>query len=97
MAGKLKLFAVAAVMIAATSSGAFARYPCVPGYAMHHGTCYPIGVHNYSNPVSGAATGEARGAAQGNAAAGPVGAVVGGALGTASGALTGTANALSGR
>jgi hypothetical protein len=45
-------------------SAAFARYPCAPGYALHRGICYPIGVHNYSNPVSGAVTGEAHGAAR---------------------------------
>jgi hypothetical protein len=79
------------------SSAAFARTPCIPGYALHHGVCAPMYVHDYRNPVSGAMTGEARGAAQGNAAAGPVGAMVGGAIGMATGTLTGTANALSGR
>ncbi|HLY45965.1 MAG TPA: hypothetical protein VKQ73_10335 [Stellaceae bacterium] len=97
MGTSIKIFAVAALLVAATSSGAFARYPCAPGYAVHRGICYPIGVHNYSNPVSGAVTGEAQGAAQGYGSAGPVGAVVGGALGTASGTLTGTANMLQGR
>lgn len=92
MTTKFKVFAAVAVLLAATSSGAFARYPCAPGYALHRGTCYPIGVHNYSNPVSGAVTGEAQGAAQGYGTAGPVGAVVG----VASGTLTGTANMLSG-
>jgi hypothetical protein len=92
---KLKVFAAAALLVA-TSSGAFARYPCPPGYALHADTCYPIGVNNYSNPVSGAVTGEAQGAAQGYSSGGPVGAVVGGALGTASGTLNGTANMLSG-
>jgi hypothetical protein len=65
MTTKLKVFAAAAVLLAATSSGAFARYPCAPGYALHHNICYPVGVNNYSNPVSGAATGEAHGAASG--------------------------------
>ena len=97
MTMKLKVFATAVALLAATSSGAFARYPCAPGYVLHRGICYPIGVHNYSNPVSGAVTGEAHGAAQGYATGGPVGAVVGGALGIASGTLTGTANMLSGR
>ena len=97
MGTRIKVFAVAAALVAATSSGAFARYPCAPGYTLHRGICYPIGVHNYSNPVSGAVTGEAQGAAQGYATGGPVGAVVGGALGTASGTLTGTANMLQGR
>jgi hypothetical protein len=97
MATKLKVLAAAATLIAATSSGAFAHYPCAPGYTFYRGVCHPIGVHDYSNPVSGAITGEAHGAAQGYASGGPVGAVVGGALGIASGTLTGTANMLSGR
>lgn len=97
MTRSIKVLTAAAAILAATASGAFARYPCAPGYAMHHHVCYPIGVHNYHNPVSGAVTGEANGAARGYAAGGPVGAVVGGALGTASGALTGTANMLTGR
>ena len=97
MTTKLKVFAAAAVVLAATSSGTFARYPCALGYALHHNICYPVGVNNYSNPVSGAATGEAHGAARGYATGGPVGAVVGGALGAASGTLNGTANMLSGR
>jgi hypothetical protein len=94
---KFNLFALAAIVAAAASGTAFARSPCAPGYALRGHVCHPIGVHNYSNPVSGAMTGEAHGAAQGYATAGPVGAVVGGALGAASGTLTGTANALSGR
>lgn len=97
MATKLRVLTVAAAVVAAMSSAAFARAPCIPGYALYRGVCVPIHVHDYSNPVSGAMTGEAHGAAQGYATAGPVGAMVGGALGTASGALTGTANALSGR
>src|SRR4051812_40362479 len=94
---KLKVFAAAAALLAATSSGAFARYPCAPGYALHHGICYPIGVHNYSNPVSGGGPGGAQGAAKGFPGGGPVGAGGGGALGAPGGALPGTANMLSGR
>ncbi|HTV90735.1 MAG TPA: hypothetical protein VME41_17105 [Stellaceae bacterium] len=97
MTAKIKIFAAAAALIAATSSGAFARYPCAPGFAPYDGVCRPIGVYGYSNPVSGAVSGEANGAARGNAVAGPVGAVVGGAVGIATGTLTGTANALTGR
>lgn len=97
MGTTIKVFAVAALLLAANASGAFARYPCAPGYAVHRGICYPIGVRSYSNPVSGAVSGEAYGAAQGYGSAGPVGAVVGGALGAASGTLTGTANMLQGR
>jgi len=97
MISKLKIFAAAAVLSAASSGAALANGPCVPGYTPYHGVCRPIGVHNYHNPVSGAMTGEAHGAAQGYGSAGPVGAVVGGALGAASGTLTGTANMLSGR
>jgi hypothetical protein len=97
MAMKLAVVAIAAVAATVMSTAAFARYPCVPGYALHHGVCYPIGVRGYSNPVSGAMVGEANGAARGYAAGGPVGAVVGGAVGVASGTLVGTANALSGR
>ena len=93
----LKVLAIAAALTVTASGAAFAKYPCAPGYALHRGICYPIGVHSYSNPVSGAVTGEAHGAAAGYAHAGPVGAVVGGALGTASGTLTGTANMLTGR
>jgi hypothetical protein len=93
----LKVFAIAAVLAAATSSTAFARYPCAPGYALRGHICHPIGVRGYSNPVSGAMSGEANGAAHGYNTAGPVGAVVGGALGLAGGTISGTANALSGR
>ena len=101
MTARLRVFAIAAAVIAATSSAAFARYPCAPGYVLHrNGYCYATGARNYyyySNPVSGAVSGEASGAARGYAAGGPVGAVVGGAIGTATGTLTGTANMLSGR
>jgi hypothetical protein len=97
MPTRLKVFAVAAVMVTGMSSTAMARYYCVPGYTLRHGVCQPVRHLGYSNPVSGAVSGEASGAARGNATGGPVGAVVGGALGTASGALTGTANMLTPR
>jgi hypothetical protein len=94
MPTKFKVFAVVAALATGVSSAAMARYPCVPGYTYRHGVCQPVRHLGYSNPVSGAVSGEAAGAARGNAAGGPVGAVVGGALGTAGGALTGTANML---
>ena len=82
MATRFKVFALVAALVAGTSSAAMAQYTVpAPGY---------------SNPVSGAATGEMNGAANGAAEAGPVGAIVGGAIGTATGALAGTANALAG-
>jgi hypothetical protein len=82
MATRFKVFALVAALAAGTSSAAMAQYAVpAPGY---------------SNPVSGAATGEMNGAANGAAEAGPVGAIVGGAIGTATGALAGTANALAG-
>lgn len=87
---------VAAVVAAGASSPAMAKYPCAPGYRYHNRVCQPIRHLGYSNPVSGAVSGEAAGAERGAATGGPVGAVVGGALGTASGALTGTGNMLSG-
>ena len=96
MTKALTALAIAAAL-AASSSAAFARYPCAPGYALRGHICHPIGVRGYSNPVSGAMSGEANEAAQGYSTAGPVGAVVGGALGLAGGPLSGTANALSGR
>jgi hypothetical protein len=85
----LKMFAVAAVLVAAGSSGALAQI-CPPGYGWYGGVCSPYYPPGYSNPVSGAFTGEAYGAATGYSAAGPVGAVVGGALGIAAGTLSGT-------
>jgi hypothetical protein len=97
MPTRFKIFAVAAVLAASTSSAAMARYYCAPGYHYRHGVCQPVRHLGYSNPVSGAVSGEAAGAARGNASGGPVGAAVGGALGTASGALTGTANMLTPR
>ena len=73
MATRFKVFAVVVALAAGTSSAAMAQYAVpAPGY---------------SNPVSGAATGEMNGAANGAAEAGPVGAIVGGAIGTATGAL----------
>lgn len=97
MSSKLRILAVATIALASVSTVAVARSPCIPGYTLYRGVCYPTHVHNYRNPVSGAMTGEAQGAAQGYATAGPVGAMVGGALGTATGTLSGTANMLSGR
>jgi hypothetical protein len=96
MFARWKVVAAVAALAAVTSSTAFARYPCVPGYTYRHGVCQPIHRLGYRNPVTGAVSGEAAGAARGNAAAGPVGAVVGGALGTAGGAITGTGNMLTG-
>jgi len=86
---RLKMFAVAAVLVAAGSSGALAQI-CPPGYGWYGGVCSPYYPPGYSNPVSGAFTGEAYGASTGYSAAGPVGAVVGGALGIAAGTLSGT-------
>jgi hypothetical protein len=94
MATRLKILAIAAALAAGTSSAAMAQYPCAPGYALYGGICQPVPAPGYSNPVSGAASGEAAGAATGAAEGGPVGAIVGGAIGTATGALAGTANAL---
>lgn len=91
---RFKVAAVAAALAVGASSAAVAGYPCVPGYTYRHGVCQPLRPQGYSNPVSGAVSGEAAGAAKGNAAAGPVGAIVGGALGTAGGAVTGTAKML---
>jgi hypothetical protein len=91
---KLRMFAIAAALVASASSGAMAQYVCPPGYGYYGGVCSPVRPPGYSNPVSGAVTGEASGAAAGYSAAGPVGAVVGGALGTATGVVSGTANAL---
>src|SRR4051794_9528254 len=61
---KLSIFAVA-VLVTGASSGAMAQY-CPPGYAFYGGVCQPI-TPSYSNPVSGAMSGEAAGAAQGYA------------------------------
>ena len=91
---KLKMLAVATVLVASAWSGAMAQYVCPPGYGYYGGVCSPMRP-SYSNPVSGAVTGEAAGAASGYAVGGPVGAVIGGALGTATGTVTGTANAVS--
>ena len=94
MLTKFKVFAVAAALAAGTSSAAMAEYPCGPGYALYAGVCQPVSSPGYSNPVSGAASGEAAGAASGYATGGPVGAIVGGTLGTAAGALVGTTDML---
>jgi hypothetical protein len=90
----LKILAIVAALAAGTSTAAMAEYPCAPGYALYGGVCQPVPAPGYSNPVSGAASGEAAGAGTGAAEGGPVGALVGGAIGTATGALAGTANAL---
>lgn len=98
--GPIKTLAAAGVlaggMMAGMPGAAMAEYGCVPGYVYYGGVCRPIGAPNYSNPLSGAAYGEAAGAANGYAAGGPVGAIVGGALGLAAGTLSGTANMLTG-
>ena len=91
---QLKMFALAAALLAGVSSGAMAQYVCPPGYTYYAGVCQPSAPLGYSNPVSGAVQGEASGAAAGYAAGGPVGAVIGGALGTATGAVGGAANML---
>lgn len=93
---KFKVFAVVAALTAGTSTAAMAQYACPPGYTYYNGVCQPVPVPGYSNPVSGAASGEEAGAANGYATGGPIGAIVGGALGTARGALTGTADMLAG-
>jgi hypothetical protein len=94
MSTRFMVFAVVAALAAGTSSVAMAQYACAPGYTYYNGVCQPVQTPGYSNPASGAVSGEAAGAASGYAAGGPVGAVVGGALGTATGAVTGTANML---
>jgi hypothetical protein len=96
MPTRLKIFAIAAVLAAGTSSAAMAQYACAPGYTYYNGVCQPVGSPGYSNPVSGTVSGEAAGASQGYASGGPVGAVVGGALGAAGGAVAGTGNLVAG-
>lgn len=96
MLTKFKVFAVAAALVAGTSSAAMAQYYCPSGYAYYNGVCQPVPSPGYSNPVSGAVSGEAAGAASGNATDGPIGAIVGGALGTAAGALVGNTDMLAG-
>ena len=101
MPTRFKTFAIAAALVAGTSSVALAQYACPAGYAYSGGACRPVAVPAPapaypSNPVSGAVAGSQAGAAQGAAAAGPVGAIVGGAVGTATGTVAGTANALTG-
>ena len=102
MSTRLKIFAVAAGLAAATPVAAMAQYACPPGYTPYGSTCQPVPAPGYpapgypAGPVSGAAVGGAAGAASGGAAAGPVGAIIGGALGTATGAVAGTANAVTG-
>jgi hypothetical protein len=94
MPTKLKVFAIAALLAAGTSSAALAQYACPAGYAYSAGACRPVPAPAY--PVSGAVSGEQSGAAQGAATGGPVGAIVGGAIGTATGTVAGTANAVTG-
>ena len=101
MPTRFKTFAIAAALVAGTSSVALAQYACPAGYAYSAGACRPVAVPAPapaypSNPVSGAVSGEQAGAAQGAATGGPVGAIVGGAIGTATGTVAGTANALTG-
>jgi len=62
MGMRLRIFAAAALLTGA-STGAMAQY-CPPGYALYGRVCQPISP-SYSNPVSGAVSGEAAGAAQG--------------------------------
>jgi hypothetical protein len=96
MSTRFKALVIVAALGAGTSSAAMAQYACAPGYTYYNGVCQPVRAPGYSNPASGAVSGEAASAASGYATGGPVGAVVGGALGTATGAVTGTANALTG-
>jgi len=101
MPTRFKTFALAAALVAGTSSVALAQYACPAGYAYSYGACRPVAVPAPapaypSNPVSGAISGEQAGAAQGAATGGPVGAIVGGAIGTATGTVAGTANAVTG-
>ena len=88
MPTRFKTFALAAALVAGTSSVALAQYACPAGYAYSYGACRPVAAPARapaypSNPVSGAVSGEQAGAAQGAATGGPVGAIVGGAIGTA--------------
>jgi len=101
MPTRLKTFAIAAALVAGTSSVALAQYAYPAGYVYSAGMCRPVAVPApapaySSNPVSGAVAGEQAGAAQGAATGGPVGAIVGGAIGTATGTVAGTANAVTG-
>jgi len=51
---QLKMFAVAAALLAGASTGAMAQYVCPPGYTYYAGVCQPSAPLGYSNPVSGA-------------------------------------------
>jgi hypothetical protein len=84
MPTRFKILAIVTALAAGTSSAAMAEYPCAPGYAAYGGVCRPVPAPGYSNPVSGAVSGEAAGAASGYSTDGPIG------------ALTGTANTLAG-
>jgi hypothetical protein len=55
MPTRLKVFAIAAVLAAGTSSAAMAQYACPEGYTYYNGVCQPVQVPGYSNPVSGTA------------------------------------------
>jgi hypothetical protein len=99
MVTRPKMFVIAAALAAGIPAAAMAAYPCAPGYALYRGVCQPVrppAYSNYSNPVSGAASGEQSGAARGYSSGGPVGALLGGAVGTATGTIRGTANMLTG-
>jgi hypothetical protein len=95
MPTKLKVFAMATVLAAGTSSVALAQYTCPAGYVYSAGVCQPAPAYP-PGPVSGAVSGAQSGAARGGATGGPIGAVVGGAVGTATGTVAGTANAVTG-
>src|SRR6516162_7812073 len=87
MPTRFKTLAIAAALVAGTSSVALAQYACPAGYAYSYGACRPVAAPAPapaypSNPVSGAVSGGQAGAAQGAATGGPVGGIVGGALGT---------------
>ena len=84
MPTRFKTLAIAAALVAGTSSVALAQYACPAGYAYSYGACRPVAAPAPapaypSNPVSGAVSGGQAGAAQGAATGGPVGAIVGGA------------------
>ena len=53
---------VVTALLAGISSETMAQYVCPPGYTYYGGACQPV-VRSYSNPVSGAVSGEAAGAA----------------------------------
>ena len=81
MPTKLKIFAIAAVLAAGTSSAAMAESmrplpppTCPAGYELYgHSSCRPVAAPGYANPVTGTVSGEEAGAANGSKppAAGP--------------------------